>query len=497
MGFLGRLIAGFFEAKTPEFARKASILGYIHMCESWYNEVSRAFPNRDPHEYLVGICNRIKVKSGVVRESDLDEPSIVWDTLLTTLKPACLPPPICARALAYTFILRDDTLLPDFVIEDDYRTYYDEYERYLEPLQKADNDILRDLYCKYNKNVEYQQAMFGKDYFNRETGISTETARTEAGFSQKAEDYADYFDRGLAYGKAGKHNQAIEDFNRAIELNPQAAAAYNNRGLAYYNLGNYEQAIKDCDMALQINPEEAEAYYNRGLVHADLDNYTEAIEDYYKAIELNRKYADGLNPKLAEAYNDRGATYDNLGQYQRAIEDYNEGIRLKPDDAYAYYNRGSAYSKLGQDQRAIKDYDEAIRLKPDFAEFYVFRGGTYSILDQYQRAIEDYNEAIRLKPDYVDAYYNRGLAYANLGQYQRAIEDYNEPSAETGLPRPTTTGELAYAKLGQHQRAIEDYNEAIRLKPDYTMAYYNRGNAYNQPWSVSTCHRGLSAKPSA
>ncbi len=160
MGFLGRLITDFFEAKTPEFYRKGSILGYINMCESLYKEFSRQFPNSDPHVLLVEIYTRIKVKSGAVRESDLEDPSIVWDTLLTTLKPACLPPPICARALAYTLISKDEMLYNDFLMKDTFRTYYDEFNRYLRPLWKANNDMLRDLYCKYNKNVEHQQAMF-------------------------------------------------------------------------------------------------------------------------------------------------------------------------------------------------------------------------------------------------------------------------------------------------------------------------------------------------
>jgi hypothetical protein len=160
MGFIGRRIAGFFEAKTPEFYRKGVILGLIQMCESLYKEFSRQFPNKDPHEYLVQIYTHIKVKSGDEWESDLEDPSYGWGALLTTLKPACLPPPICARAMAYALISQDDTLSMDFITKDDFSTYCDEFNRYLRPLWKADNDMLKDLYCKYNKNVEHQRDMF-------------------------------------------------------------------------------------------------------------------------------------------------------------------------------------------------------------------------------------------------------------------------------------------------------------------------------------------------
>jgi hypothetical protein len=160
MGFLNNLISSVFQKTNHEFHKKGAILGLIQMCESLYKELSQQFPNKDPHEYLVQIFTHIKVKSGAVRESDIGDPSISVDTFMTTLKPACLQPPICARALAYTLISLDETLYMDFITKDDFSTYYDEFNRYLRPLWNADNDMLRNLYCKYNKNIEHQRAMF-------------------------------------------------------------------------------------------------------------------------------------------------------------------------------------------------------------------------------------------------------------------------------------------------------------------------------------------------
>jgi hypothetical protein len=159
MGFIGRFINGFLEAKTPQFYNKAGILGYIQMCESLYKEYSRQFPNRDPHQLLVLVYARIKVKSGM-RESDLGATMTNIDIWRSTLKPACLPPPLCARALAYTLILRDENLSRDFMFKDDFSPYYNEWSLYLMKLNNVNNGVLKDIYCKYNKNVEVQQAMF-------------------------------------------------------------------------------------------------------------------------------------------------------------------------------------------------------------------------------------------------------------------------------------------------------------------------------------------------
>src|SRR5208283_2951885 len=98
------------------------------------------------------------------------------------------------------------------------------------------------------------------------------------------------------------YQQAINDFNKAIELNPKDAEAYNNRGLAYEYLGNHQKAINDYNKSIKLNPKDAMAYNNRGIAYEYLENHQQAINDFNKAIELN--------PKYAKAYYNRGIVYN-------------------------------------------------------------------------------------------------------------------------------------------------------------------------------------------
>ncbi len=98
---------------------------------------------------------------------------------------------------------------------------------------------------------------------------------------------ADYVTRGLAYYEQGQYEQAIADYDRAIDLNPDDARPYNNRGNAYSKQGQYEQAIADYDRAIDLNPDDAPAYYNRGLAYRQQGQHERAIADFERYLELS------------------------------------------------------------------------------------------------------------------------------------------------------------------------------------------------------------------
>ena len=79
-----------------------------------------------------------------------------------------------------------------------------------------------------------------------------------------AQTAEEYFNKGLEKGKKGDYRGAIQDFNKAIQLNPNLADVYNYRGLAKGLLDDLRGAIQDFNKAIQLNPNFALAYYKRG-----------------------------------------------------------------------------------------------------------------------------------------------------------------------------------------------------------------------------------------
>ena len=80
------------------------------------------------------------------------------------------------------------------------------------------------------------------------------------------DDAAAYYDRGYSYYRLGQHERAIEEYDKAILLNPDYDAAHFARGFSYDSLGQYERAIQDYDQAVQLDPDYAVAYRTGGFL---------------------------------------------------------------------------------------------------------------------------------------------------------------------------------------------------------------------------------------
>ena len=87
--------------------------------------------------------------------------------------------------------------------------------------------------------------------------------------------------------EAGNYEEAIEDFNRAIELDPEYSGAYYNRGNARKNMGEYEEAIEDFNRAIEHNAANIHAYQNRAELYIELGEYDDALDDAQTALELS------------------------------------------------------------------------------------------------------------------------------------------------------------------------------------------------------------------
>ncbi|REJ56984.1 MAG: tetratricopeptide repeat protein, partial [Microcystis wesenbergii TW10] len=346
-----------------------------------------------------------------------------------------------------------------------------------EDLKKFHSSILQKQSVVYRYLENYEQALTvinqaislvpnNPNYYNEKGGVLIELKRYDEGLAaitqaiHLAPRAAWYGNRGLVYHNQQKYDLALDDFNKAIELNPNYANAYNNRGNLYQDLQKYELALDDYNKAIELNPNYANAYNNRGILYRRQQKYKLALDDYSKAIDIN--------PNFAGAYNNRGILYDNQQKYELALSDYNKAIDINPNFAMAYNNRGTLYYNQQKYDLALDDFNKAIELNPNFAEAYVNRGNIYSEQQKYELALSDYNKAIDINSDYAGAYNNRGLLYSEQQKYELALSDYNKAiDINPNFAGAYNNRGILYKNLQKYELALSDYNKAIDINPNF------------------------------
>jgi len=142
----------------------------------------------------------------------------------------------------------------------------------------------------------------------------------------------------------------------------QNALDHNQLGVAYWTQGKLEQAIAQYQKAIQIDPNFAQAHYNLGNVYKNQGQLEQAIVEYQKVIQID--------PNLAYAHYDLGVVYVKQGQLDQAIAEYQKTIQIDPNFAFAYpyYGLAAIYSLKNETALAIEWLQKAISMDARWIE---------------------------------------------------------------------------------------------------------------------------------
>ena len=174
-----------------------------------------------------------------------------------------------------------------------------------------------------------------------------------------------YFEQGLAYSESGKNKEAIEAFQKAVELdakNPKLFWAVFNLGNSYADDGQYEKAIAAYKQTLSLQANFPRAYYNLGVAYVELNRTEDAIRAFREAIKQRVDHA--------MAYYNLGVLYGTVGDYREAAAAFKQALVLKRQGVEvqyaldeAHFNLGLALLKLNQKAEAMEHYQALKELK--------------------------------------------------------------------------------------------------------------------------------------
>ncbi len=227
-----------------------------------------------------------------------------------------------------------------------------------------------------------------------------------------------YNNKGIALKSLKRFEEAVKEFDKAIEASPHSFHAYNNKGITLTSLKRFEEAVKEYDNAIRLNPDDPNAYNNKGLALRHLEKYEEAVKEFDKAIKID--------PYYFHAYNNKGLALHHLEKHEEAIKEFDKLIELNPNYFYSYNNKATVLNRLERYEEALKQIDKAIELDPYNCFAFDTKGHILSSLKRYEEAIEEFDKAIKLDPDYPNAYSGKAKALYYLKRYEEALKQIDK-----------------------------------------------------------------------
>ena len=270
--------------------------------------------------------------------------------------------------------------------------------------QKVLDKLPRDYYVKGMLNLAKVLGWAGKED-EKAAILARNTNQLEGQFEF-------HYMRGNSLLREGRLNEAIQNFRKAIRLNPDFSESYTNLGFALERNGAPDAALKNYRKALTLDPKDYVAQTNIGRIFYIKGENINAIAAYKKAIEMK--------PDYPHAHEGLGAVYYREGNTPRAREELNLAIELNPNYAEAYYDLGLIFLDQRNIDEAIGHFETAIRNEPKFADAYSSLGICYYQKQMLDKAIELLNTAIQLEPNLAKAHNNLAIAYHSAGKYDLA-----------------------------------------------------------------------------
>jgi len=224
--------------------------------------------------------------------------------------------------------------------------------------------------------------------------------------------------------KKKKYDEAIQYYDKALELEPNDILYINNKAAVYLAKKDFDKCIELCNEALTKGREVmadfgkiAKAYSRKGLALAEKGLLEEAIQATKDSLmeysddrvkfqlknleKLKRKKDEEayVNPEVAEQHNVSANEFFKSGKFKDAINEYTEAIKRNPKNSKYYSNRAAAYIKVMEPAHACEDSAKAIELDPNFVRAYGRKGNAHMIMKEYHKAMDSFSEGLKLDPE--------------------------------------------------------------------------------------------------
>ena len=276
-----------------------------------------------------------------------------------------------------------------------------------------------------------------------------------------------YMLKGRALRTLGDASRADECFEAALkhytkeaEQHPDDADIQTDMGTILLELERYDEALECFDKVIEMKTNYGWAYYCRWIALTELKRYGEALECVDRIIEMD--------PDDTGMFFDKGATLFELGRHNEAFKWIERAIDREPYDADMYFNKGLMLTKLKRYDDALKCFDEVIEIEPYSFDGYYYKGVSLFKLGRHDEALECVDKVIGLRPYDLRVYSNKCSVLFALERYGEALECVDKViGGKPGNYAAHDYKARILEKLGKPGEARKHADKAKELKKAY------------------------------
>ena len=275
-----------------------------------------------------------------------------------------------------------------------------------------------------------------------------------------------YRSRMLAYAYSGQTEEALTAADRAVELTeanritPPSFSIYVSRGDILQRLERHDEALEDYDKAVELGPFRSYTYKRRANLHFHLQNYDKALADIAKAVELNPDDTSALTwikPSDVAKCPDESFRKGILDLADKVIA-LDKGVGL------GHQHRMEVYAAFGREGEALEDVKAAVQSNPRNRLAYKVLAEACRSLQQHEQALLHYQKALDVDPDSDSEFFRRAEVYIARAEIQWELNQYDEAVADCKksyeLDPDDTTAALVHAQMLLMSVRTQEYRQA-------------------------------------
>ncbi|MGX1928824.1 tetratricopeptide repeat protein [Flagellimonas sp. 2504JD4-2] len=228
----------------------------------------------------------------------------------------------------------------------------------------------------------------------------------------------------------GNAEKALNNFNKAISINPKEPIFYLGRGAAFHYLKEYKNAVEDYSVFIKVRPNNFKGYLHRGTTYAIMEDFDRSTSDFDRFFDLVPNFENELMD-LTKDLRDFSKIMVNIsnflsnkGQIEKAMRYINYAIKIDETNSEAYYTRGKIKAENGNFEAGLRDINSSIKISPNNIFYYFNRIKILLYLKDFDGALRDYDTIVQLDNKNIEAYVGRANLNKELGNYKDACHDW-------------------------------------------------------------------------